>query len=121
MATTNKTDTSWVWTMPTMGTPWCNCGRDPLTKEPKHKVTRQLIAKNVLEAFGDIPESFSNQDISQVVLHLWKKPEITPVMAQALLTSVTAVAGGVRESYDPQTAMAVVKHFSNTVNLNEGP
>lgn len=112
-------DTDWVWTMPNIGTTWCNCGKDPLTGKPLHEVTRALISRHVLEVFGEMPDEMSNTDISKVVLSLWKRPEITQAMADGLLASVTAVVGEVREVYDVHTAIAVVKHFSMTVNMGE--
>lgn len=112
-------DTDWVWTMPNIGTPWCNCGRDPLTGQPLHHVTRALVSRHVLEVFGEMPDELSNTDISKIVLSLWKRPDITPVMADTLLASVTAVVGEVREVYNIHTAIAVVKHFSMTVDMGE--
>lgn len=112
-------ETDWVWTMPNIGTTWCTCGSDPLTGEPLHQVTRPLITRYVVETLGSIPEEMTNKEISLVTLKLWNRPEITPPMAEALMSSVTAVAGGVRDDYPVDTAIAVIKHFSNTVVLRD--
>lgn len=110
-------ETDWVWTMPNIGTTWCTCGRDPLTGEPLHQVTRPLITRYVLETLGSIPDDMTNKEISLVVLKLWNRQEITPPLADALLASVNAVVGEVQESYPVDTAIAVIKHFSHTVVL----
>ena len=78
-----------------------------------------MIVQHVLKALGEIPEGMTNQDISRVVLSLWNKREITPTMAQSLMVSVNAVNGGVSPVYSLETALAVIKHFSNTVDLQE--
>lgn len=110
-------DTTWVWTMPNLGTVWCTCGRDPLTNEPLHHVTRPLITRYVVEALGSLPEEVTNQEISAIVMKLWGLREITPPIATTLLASVTAVVGEVQDDYPLDVAVAVVKHFSNTVIL----
>lgn len=110
-------DTTWVWTMPNLGTVWCTCGRDPLTNAPLHQVTKPLITKNVVDALGSIPEEVTNKEISAIVMKLWRLDAITPPIATALLASVTAVVGGVQDTYPLEVAIAVVKHFSNTVVL----
>lgn len=110
-------DTNWVWTMPNIGTVWCTCGRDPLTGAPLHQVSKPLITRYVVEALGSLPEDVTNKEISAIVMKLWSLPQITPPVATTLLASVTAVVGEVQDSYPLDVAVAVVKHFSNTVIL----
>lgn len=112
-------DTQWVWALPNTGTPWCTCGTDPLTGQPLHQVTRALIVQHVTKVKGTIPTVMTNQDISLTVLSLWAKPQITPVMAETLMLSVQAVHGEVAPFYATETALAIIKHFSNTVELEE--
>lgn len=107
-------DTDWVWTMPTTGEHWCNCGVNPLTGQPKHQVTRPLITKHVAEALGDLPEKLLPQQLMAVTKHLWKFPEVTPEIAEALMRSVQAVTKDTPPFYDLDTAMAIIKHFSAT-------
>lgn len=104
----------WVWTMPDFGTPWCRCAPDPLTGRPPHSVTRPLVTKHLVDVLGSLPERVDNQEISLIVINLWKFPAITLPIAEALMRSVLAVNGQMAEDYPTATAMAVVKHFSST-------
>lgn len=107
-------DPNWVWATPATGTPWCTCGIDPLTRQPRHQVTRPLVTKYVAETLGHIPEQLSNGDIARVTLALWRWPEVTPPIADALMRSVQAVHGQMAEHYPLATGLAAVRHFSNT-------
>lgn len=104
----------WVWTMDEMGIGWCQCEKDPITGKAPHTVNKPLVTKSIVNALGDIPELMSNQDISLVVLDLWKFRDITPPIAEALMRSVKAVNGEMHPQYPTATAMAAIKHFSNT-------
>lgn len=110
----NISTVDWVWSMPDFGIPWCTCRPDPVTGKPPHSVNRALIERHLLSVFGPIPDRMSNQDISKVVVSLWKFPRITPPVAEALMSSVKAVNGQMGQDYPTNTAMAVIKHFSNT-------
>lgn len=110
----NISTVDWVWTMPNFGVEWCTCPPDPATGKPPHSVTRPVIEQHLLNVFDSVPERMSNQDISRVVMSLWKFPDITPPIAETLMSSVKAVHGGMGEDYPTNTAMAAIKHFSNT-------
>lgn len=110
----SMTDTQWVWSAPTVGTPWCNCGRDPITNEPKHQVTQPVVVKNVVEELGELPETMTNQQISSVTCRLWGLDAIKETEAVALMNSVGAVNGGVADEYPLDVALAVIGHFSRT-------
>ena len=117
----NNPDPSWVWATPAIGVPWCTCGVDPLTKQPPHQVTRPLVTKYVTETLGSLPERMTNREIAVVVQSLWRFPEITPPIAESLMRSVKAVNAQMAEDYPLATAMAAVKHFSNTWSGDDTP
>lgn len=106
--------TDWVWSMPTVGIPWCTCGPDPLTGQPKHPVTRPQLVHVVVDTLGSLPEQVTRQELMQINLRFWKFPRMTPDNAEALLRSVKAVTGEVPETFDVDTTVAILKHFSNT-------
>ncbi|AGF73519.1 hypothetical protein A605_12615 [Corynebacterium halotolerans YIM 70093 = DSM 44683] len=106
----------WVWTMPDFGVTWCRCTPDPLTGLPPHSVTRPLITHHLVRVLGSVPDRVSNQEISLVVMDLWKFPAMAPPIAEALMRSVKAVNGLMGQDYPTNTALAVIKHFSNTWN-----
>lgn len=106
--------TDWVWSMPTVGIPWCTCGLDPLTGLPRHPVTRPQLTQAVVTALGSLPERVNRQELMRINLSFWKFPAMTPANAEALLRSVKAVTGEVPETFDTDTALAILKHFSNT-------
>ena len=110
----SEISTDWVWSMPIVGIPWCTCGPDPLTGLPKHPVTRPQLVQAVIEALGSLPESLTRQELMLINLRFWRFPVMTQANADALLRSVKAVTGEVPETFDIATAVAVLKHFSNT-------
>lgn len=104
----------WVWVMDELGVGWCQCEKDPITGKAPHPVNKPLVTKSIISALGDIPDVMSNQDISLVVVDLWKFDTITPPIAETLMRSVKAVNGEMHPQYPTATAMAAIKHFSNT-------
>lgn len=106
----------WVWAMPNHGINWCTCKPDPMTGQPPHHVTKPLVVKYVTETLGSVPERVTNQEIGAVALELWKFHEMTPPVAEGLMRSVKAVNGDMADDYPLATAMAAIKHFSNTWN-----
>ncbi len=110
----SEISTDWVWSMPTLGVPWCTCGADPLTGLPKHPVTRPQLVQAVVDALGALPESVTRQELMRINLNFWRFPAMTQANADALLLSVKAVTGDVPQTFDLDTTLAVLKHFSNT-------
>lgn len=73
-----------------------------------------MVAHRIVSVLGSVPKQMRNQEISLVVMKLWNFPTITPPIAEALMRSVKAVNGLMADEYPLNTAMAVIKHFSQT-------
>lgn len=98
-----------VWTMPTTGIEWCDCGCG-------HEVTEELVRDAVANTFGEVPDEISHPEVCLVLMDLWEYESVCAFFFDGVEDSARAVHGRVADMYPLDAALRIIGHFSKTWN-----
>lgn len=96
-----------VWTMPSSGLSWCDCGQE-------HELTANFVYQTILEAGFEPDRPLSHEQLAAVIADVWDYCEVCRFFYLAVEQAARRIHGKVDESYPLSHSVDIVGYFSKT-------
>lgn len=95
-----------VWTMPSRGIEWCDCGRH-------HVLDRDIVLGFARDLVED-PDWMTHDEVVDTAMDLWNYVSVCEFFLLGIRRSASAVNGGPATRYSFERGLEIVAYFSKT-------
>ena len=96
-----------VWSVPSRGITWCDCGAD-------HELTEEHVFNTLIDIGLNPAHMLTHSELVELTAEVWSYDEVCRFFHLALEESAQRIHGGIDERYPLREALSIVGYFSKT-------